>query len=152
MRCWLRCWTFVLVWRVTANQLQNNNLDSKDIYRGVIDYCLPAACCCWTCGWRRNGWLKKTSKGILSLAFRRKSPKRRSWSSGVVPTGSLKNIACNNISNQATPKQLTSVPNLHSSRKSFSTLAVCELGMELFPSNTGTRLYPMTRDLMQVKR
>lgn len=60
--------------------------------RRLFNRCLPAACC-WAGGWRcKNGWLKKTSNGIRSLAFRRNKPKRRSWSSGVVPKGSLKGI------------------------------------------------------------
>lgn len=51
----------------------------------------PAACCCCAGGWRcKNGWLKKASNGIRSFALRRNKPKRRSWSSGVVPTGTLK--------------------------------------------------------------
>lgn len=40
----------------------------------------------------RKGWLKNSSKGILSLALRLKSPIRRFDNSGEVPGGILKSI------------------------------------------------------------
>lgn len=109
----------------------------------------PDACCCCAGGWRcRNGWLKKTSNGIRSLALRRSKPKRRSCSSGVVPTGTLKQYSTTSVTAvKRFKKKLTLVPNLRSSRRSFSALAVCELGMELFPLNIETQSFQATRDL-----
>lgn len=43
-------------------------------------------------------------------------------------------------------ESLTSVPNLHSSRRNFSVLAACELGMALFQSNTEIRWCQATTD------
>lgn len=45
--------------------------------------------------------------------------------------------------------KLTLVPNWRFSRRSSSTLGVCELGMEPFLSSTGTRWFPVTRDLKE---
>lgn len=61
----------------------------------ACDFCAngegkSAAACCGVGGFLcKNGWLKNTSNGIRSFAFRRNSPMRRFWSSGDVPTGIL---------------------------------------------------------------
>ena len=96
---WCRCWGCIgcdvgLLWWCEWRRQISWKLNFIGFFRRNTpreSRLLPAACCCCAGGCRcRNGWLKKTSKGIRSLALRRSRPKRRSWSSGVVPTGTLK--------------------------------------------------------------
>lgn len=59
------------------------------------------------------------------------------------------NQECQHRSECEAPALLTSVQDSRSSHRNSSALAVCEPGMELYPSDTGTQSFRATKDLQR---